>query len=259
MGVRHILIVAFLLTVTANAKYRFWYIYATNGNYGILLDMIIRPSDAAIRAAIYNVDAHVQPVFWDFYSLDQVNFTGDSVFIGKNQLTPELINVMVHNVSIVGQFLAGPMIMHFMQNWEEKVLPYLLPKIPILKSQYGTIHELVAHDVHFSNRAMAYTTYNLKDLPQSRWLFISALEFNNTDLSIELAAIPFGSILLGTGYLLYQQRVYVLNNPFANIAEVKFTNPGISQGDNVLFGARINIINKLTLSIECTAKKNIIC
>jgi len=104
MGVRHILVIAFLLTVAANEKYHFWYIYATNGNYGILLDMIVRPSNAAIRAAIYNANSHVQPVFWDFYSLDQVNFTGDSVFIGKNQLTPELINIVVHNVSIVGQF-----------------------------------------------------------------------------------------------------------------------------------------------------------
>jgi len=89
--------------------------------------------------------------------------------------------------------------------------PSLLPRVPDFHSQYGRLTHASVLDMHFEDLPLGCSWYSVRHLAEARWVLISALEFEGTDLRLELAGVRILNTWLGTVIFRYRGVTHRLN------------------------------------------------
>jgi len=131
--------------------------------------------------------------------------------MGPMTLTKNSCSGKVGNVGINVTFQLSDHEMNFIPSYIDSWFPYL----PDVKSQYGQLINGSCGGIPYSQVHMVYTTYPVPVLMGWwQWAMISAMDFEGTDLQIEMVATNFEGLWVGTSYIFFEGEEYKLDNPF---------------------------------------------
>jgi len=222
----------------------FWYIWSSNGENGFLLDLIKRPDILELRLDTFDINQNpVAKVNKQFLSLSDFKVSDNYVKMGPIVLTKDSCSGKVSNdFSIDLIFKLSDRKMDFIPDFIENRFPYL----PDVRSQYGNIINGSCNGISYAKLPIVYTTYPVPILMGWwQWAMISAMSFEGTDLEIELVSTNFEGIWIGTSYIYFEGKEYLLNNPF--LLETIMDNYGEPKN-----GKRTISATLMTLSISFT-------
>jgi hypothetical protein len=238
------------LNVT-NQQTVYWYTWLSDGNNGYLLDLIQRPYELELRLVTYSSRPGVRPqVSKQLLPPSALTVNASQVTMGPMSLTYSALTGVLNNTPVDLKFALTQRANQFYPAAFFNDYPYF----PNVASQYGTYQGgSVNTTVWGSGLNMAYTTYHvpvLLDLWQ--WVMISALNFAQSDLQIEVVATKIGGIYIAFSYVYYQGTEYHLNAPY--LFETSVTDPSVS-ADTKKFTAQLSTLS-ISLSLVCTAPRN---
>ena len=139
----------------------FWYIYATNGTDGFLLDLIKRPAEAVARLALYS-NGHPPTVLREKVALDQFAVDSDSlnVKLGPLSLGPNGCRGKLGKIDLDVVSTLDNGSITFLPRWLHSLLSY----VPYFSSHYGTLLEGKCQDTLYKNLPLVYSTYEVGDI-----------------------------------------------------------------------------------------------
>jgi hypothetical protein len=214
----------------------FWYIYATNGTDGFLLDLIKRPSEAVARLALYS-DGRPPTVLREKVDLDQFAVDSDSLNVklgplslGPNGCRGKLGKI---NLDLVSTLDNGSIT--FLPHWLHSLLSY----VPYFSSHYGTLLEGKCQETPYKNLPLVYSTYEVGDIARSKWFIISASQFKDSDLAFEISASRIAGIWGASAYIRWQNQEYKLNSPLASLFTFRTRSAGEVSGQERVFDVAI--------------------
>ena len=127
----------------------------------------------------------------------------------------------------------------------------LLPSVPDFHSQYGRLTHATVLGMSFGELPLGCSWYSVKNLAEARWVLISALEFEGTDLRLELAGIRILNSWLGTVVFRYRGVTHRLNG-IRHARRVHVTDDAEGPNAHRSFSAEVSTGN-LELEIEARA------
>ena len=93
-----------LCFVDANYKTNFWYIWASDGNHGFLLDMIQHPTQLELRLDMYDNSANATEhavVYKQYFPIDDLHFSvGNWLEMGPVLLNAQSCTGSVDNITL---------------------------------------------------------------------------------------------------------------------------------------------------------------
>ncbi|XP_062510338.1 uncharacterized protein LOC134186389 [Corticium candelabrum] len=238
-----------------NYETRFWYIWASDGEQGFLLDLIERPDKCEIRLETYHYNATPQ-VQKEWVNLDDLHITPTDVHMGDVTMSKTNVYGSVNNVSLALGYNVTSGANHF--------VPLLLVEaskglIPDIYSRYGYVTGgQINHHSYTNTTALTFTTYTFKvGLKEGRWAMISAMNFTDKGtnhsiaLKIEIVSVLIGKdFSLATSYVFYEGKEYHLNDPL--FSQTQMTATGDIQGNDRHFGANL-VSDNLRMDVKCQA------
>jgi len=233
----------------ANYENYFWYIWASDGTNGFLLDLIKRPTELELRMDLYNsgmnpsVNKQYLPLSDFQQALNGTVMMGDVITLSNSSCLGT-----VNNIPVQVQFSLSGRHMEFIVPWLQEASNGLLP---LMSSSYGQIIAAVVGNVTFRNPTpLILTSYLLEyELSWLQWVVISAPQFDNTDLQVEIMGLYVG-IWAGTSYVYYAGKTHYLNDPLR--FETSFNQTGEVINGNRNFTASIETTS-ISLNIQCSA------
>jgi len=143
---------------------------------------------------------------------------------------------------------------NFVPDWIENDFYGL---IPAFQSTYGVLSfAQISQETLKSNIPLVFSTYPIKfGIQLARWMLISAMNFQDSDLQIEIVALEFpADIWTPSAFVYFQGQQYIFNNPL--LFEVGVNETGDLYQNSRRFGASISTFTSLSLTIECDAQAN---
>ncbi|HWC77485.1 MAG TPA: hypothetical protein VG778_08480 [Blastocatellia bacterium] len=214
----------------------FWYIYATDGTNGFLLDLIKRPAEAVARLAVYE-NGKAPTVVHERLGLDQFSSgNGDlNVRLGPLKLGPNGCQGKLGNIDLDVLSTLDRGNITFVPAWLHKLLSY----VPYFSSHYGTLLRGKCQQAEYAGLPFVYSTYQVGDIARSKWFIISASQFKDSDLSFEISASRIAGIWGASAYVFYQGREYKLNSPIASLFTFRTRSAGEIAGEERIFDVSI--------------------
>lgn len=212
--------------------YRFRYITVSNGESGLLLDLIEGPDSTQLR------------LLWCH--------SGSSSILRAANVAGTRFDEALAQSAIAGfeyeiHFALEAAGESFSPAW----VPRLLPRVPDFHSKYGRLTHASVLGVSLRNLPLAYSWYSVRNVAEARWLLVSALEFGGTDLRLELTAVQIGNTWLGAVVFRYQGVTHRLNG-LSSGWRVDIVDAGRHVTDKRRFAARARV-GDLDLAIEAEA------
>ncbi|HEY6729347.1 MAG TPA: hypothetical protein VI197_35295 [Polyangiaceae bacterium] len=172
--------------------HHFRYITVSNGTSGLLLDSIEGPGSTRLR------------LLWCH--------AGSSSILRAGHLAGTHFDEALARSDIAGlryeiHFELATSAEKFAPAW----VPRLLPRVPDFRSKYGQLTRATVLGVRLENLPLAYSWYTVRNLEEARWLLVSAREFSDSDLRLELTAVQIGEAWLGAVVFRYQGVTQRLN------------------------------------------------
>jgi len=212
--------------------------------------MIKRPEKLELRLETYSSQPNVAPVVTKQYlPLKDFVETDGYVQMGPVKLTNESCVGTVGNISFNVLFQLSGRGNHFIPDWIEEEFDF----IPDFQSHYGSVVKAVCDNHQYQvNLPMVYSSYPIKALVGIwRWVLISAMSFNNTDLQVEIVGAHFSELWTATSYVYYKGEEYHLDDPVS--LDTTIGNDGAVNGNQRLFSASMSTLLGLDLNINCGA------
>jgi hypothetical protein len=191
----------------------FWYIYASNGTDGFLLDLIRRPTNAVARLAVYSQDKP-PVVLRETLPLDQLH-GGDGdldVRMGSLALSPSGCHGRLGDINLELNTELNGTAVAFVPRWLHRLFGF----VPLFASHYGRLEGGRCQDVAYGKLPLVYSTYQVGNIARSRWYIISAFQFDG-DLAFEISASRIAGIWGTSAYIKYLGREYRLTNPVSSL------------------------------------------
>jgi len=234
-------------------EYDFWYIWASDGQQGFLLDMIKRPESLELRLEIYD-QSNDPIVLKEFLPLNEFSQNGSIISMGPLTISDSSCHGSVDQNVTVGisiLFSLDGRHMNFVPNWIENKTYGLVPDF---QSNYGSLSSATVGSVTLSNVPLVYSTYPIKfGIQLLVWNLISANQFQGTDLQIEIVGMNIEGLWIATSYLRYQGKEWHLNDPM--LFDTSIVTPGEIVNDTRLFAATIDTL-EISVGIKCQAPVN---
>jgi hypothetical protein len=214
----------------------FWYIYATNGTNGFLFDLIKRPAEAVARLAVYS-NGQPPTVLREKLALDQFTADDDSlnVKLGPLTLGPNGCRGKLGKIDLDLLSTLDNRSITFLPRWLHRLLSY----VPYFSSHYGTLLEGKCQQTSYKNLPLVYSTYQVGDIARARWFIISANQFKDTDLALEISASRIAGIWGASAYVRYQGKDYKLNSPLTSLFTFRTRSAGQIVGQERVFDVSI--------------------
>ena len=192
----------------------FWYLYATNGTDGFLLDLIRRPPSAVARLAVYSA-TKAPIVLRETLPVDQLQGEdgGLNVSMGSLALTPTGCHGRLGGISLDIQTELNGGSIAFVPRWLHNLFGF----VPLFSSHYGRLAGGRCQDVTYGELPLVYSTYQVSNIARSRWYIISASQFEGSDLVFEISASKIAGIWGTSAYIRYLGREYKLNSPLSSL------------------------------------------
>jgi len=233
----------------SNWKSQFWYIWASNGRNGFLLDLIARPDTLELRMETYTAGA-APVVTKEYLSIDDLAISNGTVTFGSE--------MMLSMASCHGHVKGLPVDVTFALKDKNDFVPELLylafkGLLPQIESYYGTLSNATVAGVNYQNIPIARTTYAFEvGLEIIQWAMISALSFRDSDLRIELVGAKLSNkAYIATSYVFFHGTSYHLNDPLT--ATTRISTGGDIVNNTRIFEARITKAKVIDITVRCSA------
>ena len=226
--------------------YAFWYVYATNGADGFLLDLVRRPGEARARLAVYHegspprIVRHGFPLAYLDGAPGELGVRLDGIALDSAGCRGALADLHLH-----ARFRLSGRGMTFVPAW----VAWWFSTAPDFRSQYGALEGAVCEGVSYGNAPLVCSTYSVADLARAKWLLISAIRFEGTDLALEISAARLLGMWLPTAWVYFEGRERRLNSGLDSLFRVHFHRAGVIEGNERVFTASVRA-GHLRLEIE---------
>jgi len=229
----------------------FWYIWASDGNNGFLLDLIKRPDELELRLDLYSNVPDVSPIVSKQYlGLNEFSQTNTSVSMGPITLTNTSCVGSVNGYDVSVFFDLSGRTNQFLAPWIEQEFDF----VPKFVSSWGNIIKAQVSNVTYSsNLPLVYSTYPIKiGIQLLTWVLIDAPYFENTDLQISVLSSNFGDLWVSSSYVYYQGEEYHFNDPV--LEQTSINDIGEIENGQRLFSASISsLLDDINLNVTCQA------
>lgn len=229
----------------------FWYIFATNGTDGFLLDLIRCPDRSICRLALFSEGP---PAVLE-NTLPREALVSDggnlSVRLGSFELTPHGLRGELGDTRIEADFELTGRQTSFVPAW----LPKIASRVPSYRSHYGQLRSGVCNGVRYQNLPLVYSTYDVGDLPRARWYLVSASQFNGSDLSLEICASRWLGRWQTSAYVFFQGCEYRFASVFSSLFQMRTLEAGKVVSGERTFSARLRS-GAVSLTVQGQAPLN---
>lgn len=234
-----------------DTSYMFWYVWASTGSNGFLLDLIQAPGYGEVRFDVYSL-AGAPTVNIDTYppTAVVVTPTGGVVINGTSFITPTAAAARTSNgLAMAANFSLSGVTNRFVPPAIEKLAGGLLPDVV---SSYGSLQGAVSAGVAYpAGTPLTLTTYPIKALMDYwRWAMISAPDFAGGAAAVEIMATEIGGVWLATAYVRIGSQEHHLDDPLSGDAVMGARGEVSPDGKTRTFSAKFKSIG---CSITCQA------
>lgn len=187
--------------------HRFRYIYVSDGARGFLLDRIEEPDRTKLRLLACGAGSCTIARAESPASVTRAHSTPEAPRGSMPSLGETSAISQMPGIEYDIRFVLESESHAFGPAWASS----LLPSLPDFHSQYGRLIHADVLGTSFGDLPLGCSWYSVKNLAEARWVLISALEFEGTDLRLELAGVCILNSWLGTIVFRYRGVTHRLN------------------------------------------------
>lgn len=227
--------------------HQFRYIYVSDGTRGFLLDRIEEFDRTQLRllsctAGSCTIARAESPIDVRRAGSKREALSGSAPSLGETSATSQIPGIEYEiRFALEGESHGfGPA-------WGAA----LMPSVPDFHSRYGRLTQASVLGVSFGDLPLGYSWYSVKNLAEARWILISALEFEGTDLRLELAGVRILNSWMGTVVFRYRGVTHRLNG-IRHARRVHVSEDAAGPNARRTFTAQVST-GKLELEIEARA------
>ncbi|MGB9457096.1 MAG: hypothetical protein WCB12_13700 [Bryobacteraceae bacterium] len=226
--------------------FAFWYLFASNGADGFLLDLIRRPGESLARLVTYKQDYPPRLVRHGFQSTELNGAPGTlGVNLGGIALDALGCRSTLPGMNVDARFALSGHSMRF----APKFATWWFDNVPDFCSRYGVIDRATCEGAVYENAPVICSTYSLDSLAGARWVLISAPRFADTDLALEISAARLLGRWMPAARVFHAGREYHLNSALDSLFRVRIGRAGDVESGERVFTASIRA-SGLHLNVE---------
>jgi len=220
----------------AGPTFAFWYVFATNGQDGFLLDLIRRPGESLARLVTYRQGRPPRIVRHGFQPADLNGVPGSlGVNLGGIALDALGCRSALPGMDLDARFALNGRSMRFVPGF----VTWWFDSVPDFCSRYGAIEEATCEGALYKHAPFICSTYSLDSLATARWVLISAPRFAATDLAFEISAARLLGRWMPTAWVFHDGREYHLNSALDSLFRVRIGRAGDVEAGERIFTASI--------------------
>jgi hypothetical protein len=229
--------------------YAFWYIFATNGADGFLLDLIRQPGESLARLVTYRQGRPPRIVRHGFEPGDLNAVPGAlGATLGGAALDALGCRASLAGMNLDARFALDGRGMRFVPGFAA----WWFDNVPDFCSRYGVLEQAVCEGAPYRDAPFVCSTYSLESLAAARWVLISAPRFAGTDLALEISAARLLGRWMPTAWVFHGGREYHLNSALDSLFRVRIGRSGDVESGHRVFTASIRA-SSLRLDVEARA------
>ena len=216
--------------------FAFWYIFATNGSDGFLLDLIRRPAESLARLVIYHEGRPPQIVRHGFQPSELNGVPSQlGVRLGAIALDGLGCRSTLTGANLDARFALNGRTMRFVPAF----VSWWFDNVPDFRSRYGALEKAACEDAVYKDAPFICSTYSLADLAKARWVLISAPRFDSTDLAFEISAARLFGRWMPAAWVFFDGREFKLNSVLDSFFRVRIGRAGDVESGQRVFTASI--------------------
>ena len=216
--------------------YAFWYIFATNGEDGFLLDLVRRPEESVARLAVYHQGSPPRIVRHGFPPASLSGVPGElEASLDGVALDAVGCRSALGNMSLDARFGLTGRTMRFVPAW----VSWWFEEVPDFRSHYGMLERATCEGIAYGDAPLVFSTYSLGDLAGARWVLISAPRFDSSDLAFEISAARLLGRWMPTAWIFFDGREHKLNSGLDSLFRVRIGSAGGIEAGERVFTASI--------------------
>ncbi|MFY9728805.1 MAG: hypothetical protein WAJ87_25120 [Bryobacteraceae bacterium] len=202
----------------ARPSFAFWYVFASNGSDGFLLDLIRRPGESLARMVTYKQGHPPRLVRHGFPSAGLNGVPGTlGVNLGGIALDALGCRSTLPGMNLDARFaLSGPSV-----RFAPRFVTWWFDSVPDFCSRYGVIERATCDGAVYENAPVTCSTYSLDSLARARWVLISAPRFAGTDLALEISAARLLGRWMPAARVFHAGREYHLNSALDSLLRLR--------------------------------------
>jgi hypothetical protein len=190
------------------APFSFWYLFATNGDDGFLLDLVRRPGESLARLVTYRQGRPPRIVRHGFEPARLNGVSGSlGVTLGGIAFDAMGCRSQLPGMNIDARFALNGRRMRF----APRLVTWLFDNVPDFRSQYGATDQAICEGAVYRNTPVICSTYSLESIAKARWILVSAPRFDGTDLALEISAARLLGRWMPTAWVFHGGKEYRLN------------------------------------------------
>jgi len=229
--------------------FAFWYLFATNGADGFLLDLIRRPSESLARLVIYHEGLPPRIVRHGFQPSDLNGISNQlGVRLGAIALDALGCRATLPGMNLDAHFALNGRSMRFVPGF----VSWWFDNVPDFRSHYGTLDRAACEGAIYKDAPFICSTYSLGDLAKARWVLISAPRFDSTDLAFEISAARLFGRWMPAAWVFYGGRELKLNSVLDSLFRVRILRAGDTESGERVFSASIHA-SQIRIDVEARA------
>ena len=183
--------------------FHFWYIYATTGSDGFLLDIVRRPTEAVARLAVYR-NGRPPRIVRRGFDVAELDGVPGELGVRLNRIAMDALGCRgeTGGIGVDASFTLSGRSMRFVPSF----VTAWFDQVPDFRSHYGALERGACGDAAYRDVPLVYSTYTLNDLAAAKWVLISAPRFPGTDLAFEISAARILGRWMPTAWLYFGGR-----------------------------------------------------
>jgi hypothetical protein len=217
-------------------SYAFWYLFASDGNNGFLLDLIRQPGEAVARLVTYEQGRPPHIVRHGFQPADLDGVPGAlGVRFGGIAFDALGCRSTLPGMNVDAHFALNGLTMRFVP----KFVAWWFDSVPDFCSRYGAIAQATCEGAVYEDAPVVCSTYSLDSLAGARWILISAARFSGSDLAIEISAARLLGRWMPAARVFYAGREHHLNSVLDSLGRLHIGRAGEVESGTRVFTASI--------------------
>jgi hypothetical protein len=216
--------------------FSFWYLFATNGANGFLLDLIRRPGESLARMVTYREGRPPRIVRHGFRPADLNGVPGAlGVRLGDIALDALGCRSALPDMTIDAGFALNGRSMRFAPQF----VTWWCDNIPEFCSRYGALDHATCEGAVYRDSPVTCSTYSLDSLAAARWVLISAPRFSATDLAFEICATRLLGRWMPAAWVFHGGREFHFNTSLDSLFRLSIGRAGDVESGERVFTASI--------------------
>lgn len=222
-----------------------WYLFASNGGNGFLLDLIRCPQESLARLVTYRHGHPPTVVRHGFPPGDLVGLPGN---LGV-RLDGIAFDALGCRSTLPGIHLDARFALGRKVRFSPPYVTWTFDYAPDFCSQYGIIDHAVCEGAVYDGAPVTCSSYSLEDYAGARWVMLSAHRFAGADLAFEISAARLLGRWMASAWIFYNGREYRLTSALDCLFRLRIGSAGEIHSGERVFTAAIQA-SDLRLEIE---------